>query len=146
MLKIDKNMLLAHAATIGKLEEELSVIFGKPLSIMLIEKQPEFPMYIPKVDTIISHVAAQCEVDEVDMLGRSRTRSLTDARAIAIKLIRTLHPDLSLNKIGTYFKRDHSTVINCLECFENLYATSSDFRLRYDHMKQILLNQNKINP
>lgn len=142
-MQIDKQLLLSHAATIGKLEEELSQIFGKPLSIMLVDRKPDFPVYIPKVETIISHVAQSCEVEEKELLGRSRIRSLTDARAIAIKIVRQLHPELSLNKIGNHFNRDHTTVMHALEAFENLYSTAADFRRRYDYIKQTLLNQNQ---
>ena len=62
-------------------------------------------------------------------MGGSRGRTITQARHIAVYLVRTL-TNLSLPDIGTSFKRHHTTIIHSIETVEN--QRKSDQKLDAD--------------
>jgi chromosomal replication initiator protein len=67
--------------------------------------------------TIASIKAAVCEyysVEEADLTGSSRTRSLVQVRQVGMFLCREL-TDASLPKIGEAFHRDHTTVLYAVQ-------------------------------
>ena len=66
---------------------------------------------VPTPSLIISQVCKFYSVDEVVLRGTQRTRNITEARQMAMYLVRKL-TNLSLPDIGQEFNRDHATVIH----------------------------------
>jgi len=63
-----------------------------------------------KIETIISEVAKTYNITEEEILSERRTASLVLARRVAMYIARKT-TDLSFDKIGEYFGRDHATVL-----------------------------------
>jgi chromosomal replication initiation ATPase DnaA len=140
MLAIDKNMLLQHASTIAKMEDEVSKIFGRPMKLQLVEQTNESIRNIPTVAEIMEGVCKEFDIELKDLKGKVRIRVNTDARSFFFTLMKFFHPELSLKKVGAYLDRDHSTVINSQQQFENFYCTDNIFRNKYDLLKTKLSN------
>ncbi len=66
---------------------------------------------VPTPSLIISQVCKFYSVDEVVLRGTQRTKGITDARQMAMYLVRKL-TNLSLPDIGQEFNRDHATVLH----------------------------------
>ena len=66
---------------------------------------------LPTPSLIISQVCKFYSVDEVALRGTQRTRGITEARQMAMYLVRKL-TNLSLPDIGNEFNRDHATVLH----------------------------------
>jgi chromosomal replication initiation ATPase DnaA len=71
-----------------------------------------------------------------DILGRSRTRRITDRRAMVIAWLRATFHNLSLCFIGGILNRDHSTIIYTLEKHEGLIKNEYDYRAEYNRRAQ----------
>jgi chromosomal replication initiator protein len=67
---------------------------------------------IPEI--ILDEVAYQCAVTRSDLLGKRRTKRISEARQLAMSLCRSL-TKLSLQQIGSIFNRDHSTVLRAIQ-------------------------------
>jgi chromosomal replication initiation ATPase DnaA len=63
-----------------------------------------------KVETIIAAVCARMEVEERQLFGSSRRKSIAEARSLAYLLVREL-TRLSFPEMGRLFKRDHTTIL-----------------------------------
>ncbi|HEY7282329.1 MAG TPA: chromosomal replication initiator protein DnaA [Actinomycetota bacterium] len=79
---------------------------------------PQSDREIP-VDLILSETAAYFQLTRADLIGKSRSRPLTNARHVAMYLVREC-TGLSLLKIGELFERDHTTVMHGLKKVETL--------------------------
>lgn len=75
-------------------------------------------------DLIVDTVGKYYKVLKRDILGKTRKKEIIIARHISMMMIR-LHLELSLEEIGKYFKKDHSTVVNALKKLENQENDSS---------------------
>ena len=69
------------------------------------------------VDSIFRTVSKKYNVSPDDIKGKRRTESIASARHICIYMIRQL-TDLSQSAIGTYFDRDHTTILNSIKTVE----------------------------
>ncbi len=63
-----------------------------------------------KVEAIIAAVCKRTEVEERQLFGSSRRKSIAEARSLAYLLVREL-TRLSFPEMGRLFKRDHTTII-----------------------------------
>lgn len=79
-------------------------------------------------------VRATCEVLNVerdDLVGKTRKKEVVEARHI-ISFILVKRVGLTLKRVGQYYLggRDHTTVINSIKKFDNLYETEETFRAK----------------
>jgi chromosomal replication initiator protein len=75
---------------------------------------------LPTADVIIEEVCKFYNVEDPDLRGQSRNKELTQARQIAMYLIRNM-TKLSLKDIGKEFQnRDHTTVLHSIDRIEKL--------------------------
>jgi chromosomal replication initiator protein len=79
---------------------------------------PQSDREIP-AELILSETAAYFSLTRADLIGKSRSRPLTNARHVAMYLVREC-TGLSLLKIGELFERDHTTVMHGLKKVEGL--------------------------
>ena len=70
-----------------------------------------------KVERIIRIVAETYNLSVEDIKGKKRNANIAAARHMCVYLIRELTP-LSLQDIGNYFDRDHTTIYNSIEKIE----------------------------
>ena len=77
---------------------------------------------LPTPSLIISQVCKFYSVDEVALRGTQRTRGITEARQMAMYLVRKL-TNLSLPDIGQEFNRDHATVLHGIRKVETSLKT-----------------------
>ena len=61
---------------------------------------------------ILRTIGQHYGLDEAQILGQRRTKSVTEARAICVYLIR-LTTNLSYERISLIFNRDHSSMVAC---------------------------------
>jgi len=78
----------------------------------------ENPGLNPTPELIIEETEKFYGLNQGELIGGSRGRTITQARHIAVYLVRTL-TNLSLPYIGNAFKRHHSTIIHSIETIEN---------------------------
>jgi chromosomal replication initiator protein len=79
---------------------------------------PQSDREIP-AELILAETAAYFNLTRADLVGKSRSRPLTNARHVAMYLVREC-TGLSLLKIGELFDRDHTTVMHGLKKVEQL--------------------------
>ncbi len=105
--------LLAHASIY---KTDISVELAKRILIDFIkEKEKRITL-----DRIIKTVSEFYNIDEEEIRGDKRSKSVAQARQVAIYLARSL-TNLSLKEIGNDFgKRDHSTILHSFNKIENL--------------------------
>ena len=82
---------------------------------------------LPTPNLIISQVCKYYSVDENTLLGTLKTKGITEARQMAVYLIRQL-TNLSLPDIGKALNRDHSTILYSIRKVE--VAAKSDDRMK----------------
>lgn len=78
----------------------------------------ENPGLNPTPEIIIEETEKFYGLNHGEIVGGSRGRAITQARHIAVYLVRTL-TKLSLPDIGASFKRHHSTIMHSIETVEN---------------------------
>ncbi|MBQ7340744.1 MAG: chromosomal replication initiator protein DnaA [Oscillospiraceae bacterium] len=82
---------------------------------------------LPTPNLIISQVCKYYSVDENTLRGTMKTKGITEARQMAVYLIRQL-TNLSLPDIGKELNRDHSTILYSIRKVE--VAAKSDDRMK----------------
>lgn len=73
------------------------------------------------------------------LTGRSRQRHLVDARRICYVLLKE-KMQLPSIIIGSYFDRDHASILYHTSSHEHLYKTYFDYRIQYDKAKKVVEN------
>lgn len=68
----------------------------------------------------------------------SRKQVLVHSRHIAIFLILTLNPDMTLKRLGRIFNRDHTTMISSRKFVSSLYGFDKEFTAKVDMVKSNL--------
>jgi len=87
---------------------------------------------------IIDVVCEEFGVDRESLLGSSRKRDISQARQIAMFLMRH-HTNLSLPKIGDYFGgKDHTTVLYSCEKVSQLQRENLQFERQLQNLAQRL--------
>lgn len=99
-----------------------------------------------KKNTVIdsmSKLIIKCVEDyyKIDMMNnknlKSRKRAFVEARSISFNLI-NLHTNLPYSKIGSYFGKDHTTVIYGINLCNNLMSIEKDFLEHYQNITKNL--------
>jgi len=78
-------------------------------------------------------------VDLLDVCGPKRNREFVYARDIAIYLCRDLIKDITQEKIGTFFSRDHSTIINSCQKVEKKQVSDKEITEHIKNIKERLM-------
>lgn len=79
---------------------------------------------IPTPDAIIKETARYYGLKTEDIRGKNQSKNTAMARHVAMYLIRTLIPQISLNDIGGEFSdRNHATVLSSIRKVENMLGT-----------------------
>lgn len=86
------------------------------------------------IDKILLEVSREFEVSIDDICSSKRIEKITNARQIAMYIMREITP-MSLPEIGKQFSnRDHSTVHHAIERVEQKISTNSALKLRIDDL------------
>ncbi len=95
--------------------------------------------YVPSPGVIIDYICKYYNLDESAIRGPQRRRDMTQARQVAMYLIRSM-TNLSLDDIGREFgNRDHTTVLHSLDKVEAQMKTDKAFA---ETIKEIKTNIN----
>ena len=94
---------------------------------------------LPTPNLIINQVCKFYNQDENTLRGSQKTKGITEARQVAIYLIRKL-TNLSLPDIGKEFGKDHTTILYSIKKVESMLKTG-DQQLQ-DHIRDITANIN----
>ena len=84
------------------------------------------------VDKIFATVYKKYGIKKEDLIGKSRSREIAQARHVAIYLIRKI-TEMSLPNIGKTFNRDHTTVLSSYDIIED--------KLKKDAMLTLDINE-----
>ena len=109
-----------------------SELTGQPIDIELAERAlqdliPQTEHEIP-AQLIMEETASYFTLSTADLVSKSRSRPLTQARHIAMYLMREC-TGLSLIKIGEIFDRDHTTALHGIKKVEaEMRARDATFR------------------
>ncbi len=74
------------------------------------------------LDEIVSAVSEYYHISTSDIKSKKRSRGIVVTRQVCIHIINRL-TDCSSTEIGSYFNKDHSTVLHSLKMIENLFKT-----------------------
>ena len=85
------------------------------------------------VDKIFATVYKKYGISKEDLIGKSRSREIAQARHVTIYLIRKI-TEMSLPNIGKIFNRDHTTVLSSGEIMEKKIKTDAMLTLDISEM------------
>ena len=80
---------------------------------------------IPTPERIIKETARYYSLKEEDLRGQNRSKNMAIARQVSMYLIRKI-TNLSLNDIGVFYGRDHSTVLSSIRRIEDSIRINAD--------------------
>ena len=86
-------------------------------------------------EDIVNECAKYFEVSESEIKGRSRARNISNARQIAMYLMR-MDLGMTLEDIGEYLSRDHATVISAVNKISNLSHTDENILKAINSIKK----------
>jgi chromosomal replication initiation ATPase DnaA len=107
-----ERMKNVHDAQIKKLNLEIDMLRGKIIAPMVI---PKFDLELVEVLDIVSGITG---VFQDDIISHKRYREMVTARALFCYICR-VKMNKSLNYIGRYINRHHSSVINLVNNYDN---------------------------
>jgi len=115
-------------------EKELSKFIGKDITLTLVYADRR--INIDEFNSIAEHtkdlVAKEFFVTKRALESSSRQDELPHARMMYYQLMKMQFPRITLKKLGSLLNRkDHSTIINALEQFEDMKLCDKGFALRY---------------
>lgn len=94
------------------------------------------PEHIEKI------ICREFSISSEQLKCKSRNKELVFARHLMCYLIKKYSPHYSLKSIGTYLKRDHTSVIHAIKCINNyldskhpLQYTIVDIKLKVDDFR-----------
>lgn len=102
--------------------------------------------YQIKSETIVELVCEMCGVTNEQLKHKTRERHVVEARHI-LSWILVKKMGMTLSEVGKTFLggRDHTTVMNSIERFSNIYDTEEDFRERVGVLIEKLYTWNESN-
>ncbi|PIE51761.1 chromosomal replication initiator protein DnaA [Candidatus Fermentibacteria bacterium] len=89
--------------------------------------------------SITSAVGEAFNINPELLKGKKRKREILIPRQLSMYLIREM-TDLSLEDIGVFFGRDHSTVLNAIKRVTSMLETDSAFKRKYNDIRGSLVN------
>ncbi len=136
---LDANIRLLEGALTKLIT--LTQLGGKPLNLDTVRevlasygRREQRPLQLPE---IVAEVSKHFGLKSSDLTGRRRTRSVSHPRQVAMYLARKLTP-LSLQEIGGYFGRDHSTVLHAESVIESEQSTDRELAHALSHLSNRL--------
>ncbi len=126
-----KNIILYSKIIKGKVNIELA---KERLSD--IKTDEEKRLSLQRITTVV------CEffnVNILDVCGPKRKREFVYARDFAIYLCRNLLKEITQEKIGEFFNRDHSTIINSCQKIEGRLKNDKELAENIKKVKELLL-------
>ncbi len=84
---------------------------------------------------ILTYVSQKYNIPTEDITSSRRSKDIMFARHITIYLIRTM-TDMSLTAIGSFFNRDHTTIMSSVDRIENDIKNSPDFENTINEIKR----------
>jgi len=87
----------------------------------------------------INSVAKALGIKTKTLMSKTRHRHLVDARRVCYVLLKE-KMQLPAIVIGSYFDRDHASVLHHLKSHDMLYKTYFDYRILYDKAKKYMDN------
>jgi len=112
----------------------------EPLSIEFV--QEEINNYLGEqqrslsVEAIAAHVATYFNIHINELKGPSRKKAFSQARHIAMYLARTLIRNATYERIGDFYRRDHSTVIEAVRKIEDQVDLDQQLRSHVDNLRR----------
>ena len=94
-----------------------------------IESVTKIGEYIPSPERIITQTARYYNLSAEDIKGQNRSKNTTEARQIAMYLMRSL-TNLSLKDIGEQLGRNHATVLSSIRKIEDLIQSDKNMAAR----------------
>jgi chromosomal replication initiation ATPase DnaA len=94
----------------------------------------------PKMDPLLTVRELVCKYHRIsvtDVMARNRVADINFTRQVCMWVSRYLKEYFSLNVIGSYYNRDHATVLNGIKKVESLYQVDAIFR---DDLRAMLLH------
>ncbi|KZX51470.1 hypothetical protein A3711_09015 [Erythrobacter sp. HI00D59] len=88
---------------------------------------PDIQLKRTKRELATSYVCHSYDITKAELVGRSKARHLTTARALFVWLIRRHRPEVSYATLGNWLKRDHSTCIHLFRKAERLIQNDDEF-------------------
>lgn len=90
-------------------------------------------------ERVVEVVCENLDITQKDLVGKKRHRPIAYSRHI-ISHILVKKMGMQLSKVGKNYLggRDHTTVINSLKVFSDLYETDETFRARYEFLVETL--------
>jgi chromosomal replication initiator protein len=103
--------------------ERLGISLGRPLDVTDLQEifAEEAEARRPTMDRIVQQVGRYFRVEPRDLCSAGRSRAVLVPRQVGMYLARQL-TGLSLEQIGAYFGRDHSTVLHACRKVEQSLA------------------------
>mgnify|MGYP006267299021 CR=1 FL=1 len=113
------------------------------IKIQLEEKEENVTEAHPKDSLLLikEQVCKYYHMPVSDIMGRNRVADINLTRQVCFWVSRYLPDYFSLTLIGSYYNRDHATVINGVKRIESLYSVDPNFR--HDLENILLLLQRK---
>lgn len=100
------------------------------MQIVRIKYEPPSSIEVQtKFDIIILAVENHFKVSCIQLKGKSRKKEFAIPRHIALALLYTNCTAYSIDAIGHYFNRDHTTVIHSFQTVKDLVESSPDDEL-----------------
>ena len=88
---------------------------------------------------IIQVICKALGINFKHLIGQKRQRHLVDARRVCYVLLKE-RMQLPAIVIGSYFNRDHASILHHLKSHDMLYKTYFDYRILYDKASKRLDN------
>ncbi|MDA8165578.1 MAG: chromosomal replication initiator protein DnaA [Desulfobacteraceae bacterium] len=114
-----KSCLLKTAPDQDMVNEVVHNLIGKPQDLT--------------IEAIRDFVAGQFKVSVKDLQSKSRKKTLTFPRQVAMYLGRK-HTEQGLGNIGSAFNRDHSTVVHSIRVITEAMARNGSIRGQVEHL------------
>jgi chromosomal replication initiator protein len=86
---------------------------------------------------VIEASAVLFDVTVDELMSENRSRTLADARCIAMSVLR-LSFKITLRQIGRMLLRDHSTVLYAISKYDDLYGRDKSFTQKADKLREML--------
>lgn len=91
------------------------------------------------IDKIIRATCDYFQVSLYDIKSKKRNKKIVNARQAAMYLARDL-TNFSTTEIGSYFNRDHTTIMHAVEKIDNIKASDQDLDTTLNSIKKIILS------
>ncbi len=104
-------------------------------AVEILSNMVNAPNQVVTMDTIKERVAMDFEITVASMESAARKRVVSQARSIAMALIRELIPASTYKEIGSAFNKDHTSVIEAIQRIERRIVSDKELGARYERLK-----------